>query len=114
VRHTSARVEWQAASSSFPDQASWEDPRQAEVQARCTYSLPQKLQMQELAISPALGSSPEDQLRQATANVVEGEWRTVHEAACCSAEVRYSATRARAAARVRRRAHGAALARWRG
>ncbi|GBF99904.1 hypothetical protein Rsub_12812 [Raphidocelis subcapitata] len=87
VRHTTARVEWQAASSSFPDPGSWEDPRQGDVQARCTYSLPQQLQMQEVATSSGDSSSPEDRLREAAAHVVEGDWRTVHEAPCCSAEV---------------------------
>ena len=93
VRHTTARVEWQAASSSFPDPGSWEDPRQGDVQARCTYSLPQQLQLQEVATSSGDSSSPEDRLREAAAHVVEGDWRTVHEAPCCSAEVRSSAAR---------------------
>jgi hypothetical protein len=91
VRTNSARVEWQQATVVAPSLAEDDDPRQAEVQAVVAYSVPQgALEMQEVPISASTASSgdPQAQLEQAKTLVAEEDWRTVHEAPCCSAEVR--------------------------
>ncbi|KAI8476074.1 MAG: fibronectin type III [Monoraphidium minutum] len=55
-----------------------DDPRQAEVQARFAYSVSTAFQMQLV---------PTDVLEDAQRLVVEDDWMTVLEAACCNAEV---------------------------
>jgi hypothetical protein len=101
VGSDSARVEWLAASLTVP---TTEDAVQLEVQQRTSYSVGQtELQMQEVDIdcSCSAGAAPvagdSAVLAQARSKVVEEDWRTVHEAPCCSAEVRGWGSRAAAA-----------------
>lgn len=91
VTETTARIEWAQATMSVPETA---DPRQLEVQLRTTYSVPHELQMQELPLPLLPAGAHQQQLTgeallvAACSRVVETDWRTVHEAPCCSAEVR--------------------------
>ena len=100
VAPSAARVEWGQAGMAVPAS---EDPAQAEVQAGATYSVHTELQMQEVDLPGGAGASPEAQVAQAAALVAQGEWRTVHEAPCCSAEVRGVRTGPGRGRRARRR-----------
>lgn len=91
-----ARIAWREAGLSLPASS---DPAQAEVQAITTYSLTHELQMQE--ISADLGAPSAALAATVASRAVDGDWRTVHQAPACSAQVRRARICARMCARAR-------------